>query len=75
MTTARARKQGFSRHNQPVPCKVCGKLTTEIVGGHIGLEMCGKCIDQSGLENEHADGYHDDAPNAECPDCKIGGAK
>lgn len=31
--------------------------------------MCTHCYDEAGLENEHADGYHDDALNTECPVC------
>jgi hypothetical protein len=31
--------------------------------------MCTHCYDESGLENEHADGYHDDEPNTACPAC------
>jgi hypothetical protein len=31
--------------------------------------MCTHCYDESGLENEHADGYHDEEPNTACPAC------
>lgn len=59
----------FSRMNRPdVYCKVCGKRTTRNTGGGTGL--CGPCYDEAGLENEHADGHHDEAPHADCPDCK-----
>ncbi len=31
--------------------------------------ICNLCLEQGGLENEHMDGYHDDEPHEDCPDC------
>lgn len=31
--------------------------------------VCVTCYDQSGLENEHEDGGHEDTPNNDCPTC------
>lgn len=59
----------IGRHNKIVPCRSCGKMTHQDVGG-MGLEMCAECIEKSGLENEHSDGYHDDDPHPECPRCQ-----
>jgi len=50
---------------------VCGRLTTESVNGALGLALCARCQDEAGLENEHADGHHESAPCAECPDCRA----
>lgn len=58
----------FGRYNQPVRCQGCGKLTREDVGG--GTQLCKRCYDEAGLENEHQDGYHDKEPNKDCPMCK-----
>lgn len=57
----------FSRINQPIVCGECGKTTTQTAGGGTGL--CGPCYDRAGLENEHVDGCHDDAPVDGCPLC------
>ena len=59
----------FSRTNQPVKCKACGKLTTQDVDG-AGLSLCRRCYEEAGLENEHQDGLHDAAPVKGCPACE-----
>lgn len=35
------------------------------------LELCQSCYDAAGLENEHADGYHDTGPVDGCADCRA----
>lgn len=57
----------FSRYNQPVRC-VCGKLTTQTVGG--GTELCRACYDAAGLENEHNDNGHAERVKG-CPVCEV----
>ena len=65
--------------NVMVDCRCCGKATHSNIDGE-GTGMCRPCINESNLENVHADGYHDsDNPNAyqadgqygsdECPEC------
>jgi len=66
-----ANRGRFSSFNQPVKCRVCGKLTTESVNGALGLALCGPCQDEAGLENEHADGHHEIVQCAACPDCAV----
>ena len=41
-------------------------------GDGVSARLCNACYDEAGLENEHADGYHDGAPNARCIDCRQG---
>jgi hypothetical protein len=62
-----ANRNKFSRFNQPVTCKGCGKRTTDRTGG--GTELCRRCYDEAGLENEHQDGGHTE-PHPDCPMCK-----
>lgn len=64
-------RQQFSRHNQPVTCRCCGKLTTERVQGTYGLDMCAVCIDSAGVENEHQDGHHERGTRGDCPLCQL----
>ncbi len=80
MKTAAARRGQFGRHNQPVKCGVCGKLTTDNASGSVGgilrrgsseAGICGPCFDASGLENAHLDGHHADEPRDNCPMCKA----
>lgn len=35
-----------------------------------GCDLCTSCYEDAGMENAHADGYHDDAPDPDCPACK-----
>ncbi len=59
----------FSRHNQPKPCRDCGKMTTERNSG-----LCARCFDGAGLENEHSDSGHE-TPVAGCPTCAAEAAE
>lgn len=59
----------LSRTNRMVPCRVCKKLTHSDIQGAAGIELCGPCFDAAGLENEHADGYHESEAHPDCPDC------
>jgi len=60
----------FSRRNQPVACRVCGKKTTwSEANGNSDLALCHKCFDAASTENEHFDGHHQEAPLATCPLC------
>lgn len=59
-------RQRFTRHTQPIACPGCGKETT----GVEGTKLCRQCFNESELENEHQDGYHDDSPHPDCPLCK-----
>lgn len=61
----------FSRFNQPKACRMCGKLTTwSEANGYCGLGLCRPCFDAATIQNEHFDGYHQDAPKASCPLCQ-----
>lgn len=35
-----------------------------------GVDLCEKCYDYAGWENEHSDYDHENHPNADCPICK-----
>jgi hypothetical protein len=50
-------------------CEVCGKAKIDRKTQGADSTMCRDCFDAAGLENEHADGAHDDAPAYGCPDC------
>jgi hypothetical protein len=64
------KKANFSRYNQPVACRMCGKKTTwSEANGNCGLDLCRKCFDQATMDNEHYDGYHE-TPNTGCRLCK-----
>lgn len=67
----RNRSNRFSRFNQPVECRVCHRMTTEVVDGCIGLDLCRACREAAEMENEHSDGHHEGAPHADCPDCRA----
>ena len=62
-------RQRFSRFNQPIKCRGCGKLTTERVAGTYGLDMCQVCIREAELENEHLDTGHAERVEG-CPTCE-----
>ena len=34
-----------------------------------GNSVCASCFDEAGIENEHSDGYHDEAPEPQCVQC------
>jgi hypothetical protein len=59
----------FSRHNQPVKCRGCGKTTTEVVRGCIGLDLCAKCQKEAEAENMHSDESHEGSVE-ECASCQ-----
>lgn len=50
-------------------CEVCGVAKIDRKTQGKDSTMCTGCFDQAGLENEHADGGHEDAPVQGCPDC------
>jgi hypothetical protein len=37
-----------------------------------GCGLCVPCFTEAGIENEHADGYHEGAPDEGCADCNGG---
>lgn len=56
-------------------CNVCGIKVTRGNSARVQRKvildavLCVNCYDIAGEENAHADGYHDDAPSAQCPEC------
>lgn len=62
----------FERGSGCYACLDCGKRTRS-TGDEGGTRLCKDCFDKAGLENAHADGYHDAAPCADCPACKAEG--
>jgi len=57
----------FSRGNQPVKCRACGKLTND---GGSGLELCPPCEDWSLWENSHNDNDHKAKSEPDCLLCQ-----
>lgn len=63
-----SRGNRFTRRIQPAPCLVCRAETT----GVEGTKLCRACFDAAGLENEHADGLHNDGAAVRgCPSCNA----
>lgn len=50
-------------------CEVCQTAKIDRKTQGKDSTMCRDCFDAAGLENEHADGAHEDAPVQGCPDC------
>jgi len=65
--------QGAGVESGIYECSDCGKSTRETGGCESGVGLCLDCYDAAGLENEHSDGYHDDKPHPDCPECKSEG--
>ena len=63
------KRHRFSRRNQPVKCRMCGKLTTSDHLGVVALDLCRACNEQALTENSHYDGSHEERPEASCPLC------
>jgi len=54
-------------------CINCEKVTRETGQGESGCELCAKCFDEAGYENEHTDGGHECGSNPDyCPACRPG---
>jgi hypothetical protein len=53
-------------------CRICEhqRRVDEWSIDSLGTELCERCYEEAGLENEHQDGYHEDAPHPDCPDCR-----
>jgi hypothetical protein len=52
------------------PCEMgCGRNLHISEKDAAGLGLCGECLAQAEMENEHSDGYHDDDPDPTCIDC------
>lgn len=49
----------------------CGRKLDPGNKDAMGVDLCPTCYDEAGLENEHADGYHDDEPAPGCPECQV----
>ena len=60
----------FDRYRQPFPCVQCGKRTTGAAGSS-GTDLCPRCYERAGLENEHTDSGHAE-PVENCPRCEQG---
>lgn len=67
------KKARFQRGSGAYKCRCCGKTTRETGNGESSVQLCKQCYYEGGLENEHSDGYHDDAPHVDCPICKREG--
>jgi hypothetical protein len=63
--------QQFGGHNRLTNCRVCGKRTHSSIDGNVGIALCRACYEDAGMENEHSDGHHDDAPHPDCTDCQY----
>jgi hypothetical protein len=50
-------------------CADCGVKNVDKKTQGSDSTLCRDCFDAAGLENEHSDGFHTDAPVYGCPDC------
>lgn len=64
----------FSRRNQPVECRCCGKITHMECGSIVGIDLCPACLEQSELENSCSDNCHTEI-NSEIRKCPDHGAR
>lgn len=48
----------------------CGRKLDPANKDAMGVDLCPTCYDEAGLENEHSDGYHEEEPDPDCPDCR-----
>jgi hypothetical protein len=60
---------GFTRINQPRDCQGCGRKFADSTEDSTEA-LCPSCYDMAGRENAHADGYHRDEIDPECPSCQ-----
>ncbi len=49
-------------------CGICGKMTRDTGMGEASVDLCVRCYDGAGLENEHSDYGHGDLMRG-CPRC------
>lgn len=68
LPTEKVAKENKRRATAKV-CEVCQTAKIDRKTQGKDSTMCRDCFDQAGLENEHADGAHEDAPVQGCPDC------
>lgn len=66
----RGQRTSFSTFNQPRECMSCGKMFADNASRDNTDQTCGDCYEIAGIENAHQDGYHKDAPDADCPMCQ-----
>ena len=50
-------------------CRDCGRKLDPTESDACALGLCLPCLDDAGLENEHADGGHTQQRHPDCPDC------
>lgn len=62
----------LSQRNKMINCARCGKRTHSNAQ-NMGLNMCGKCIDEMQTENAHEDGEHDSVRHGDCTLCQAAG--
>jgi len=65
-------KARFERGSGCYKCRVCGKRTRETGEGESSIELCRRCYDEAGLENDHSDNGHFTLDEG-CPTCRAEG--
>lgn len=61
----------FTKGSGCYKCRGCGKLTRDDGNGDsVHCQLCTKCFEESGLENEHSDNGHPDHIE-DCPTCRA----
>lgn len=66
------RKKTFQRGSGCYTCRACSKQTRETGEGESGCELCLKCYNEAGLENDHSDSGHFELYEG-CPTCRAEG--
>ncbi len=61
---------GFMRGFSVFVCGSCGKQSRYTGEQALGSELCPKCWEEAGLENEHSDDGHAEF-NPDCPTCRA----
>jgi len=61
---------GFKAGSGCFKCRDCGKMTRDVGGSTGSVQLCPKCYERAGMENEHLDGGHEGEDRvAGCPLC------
>lgn len=58
----------MTTNRKPANCTDCNRKLTSATRSDNEV-LCTKCYELAALENDHQDGYHDDAPDADCLMC------
>ena len=66
------RPNRFSKTNQVIACRKCGRPTTAYCGGTFGVDCCPECLAEVDMMRAHEDGEHEGTSmNDDCRLCVL----